>query len=88
VTDAPTATPRIVRAATETCPGPLRGAPSNAATRHASNGPNKNGNGTFSTHKTAAPTQANTSVQRRRTNKLWGVFTLGGGDDFISSTIR
>jgi hypothetical protein len=51
VSDAPTATPRMVRAPTETTPRSLSGAPASAATRQATSGPNRNGSGSPKTQK-------------------------------------
>ncbi len=45
VIDAPTATPRIVRAPTEMSPKPISGRPAKAAINEANIGPNRNGSG-------------------------------------------
>ena len=63
---APTATPRIVRAATETCPSPRRRTPASAASRQASIGPNRNGSGRSPSRKIAVPAKAMATVRTAR----------------------
>ncbi|GAA4230214.1 hypothetical protein GCM10022290_45710 [Sagittula marina] len=69
VIDAPTATPRIVRAATDTCPNPFSGKCANAPARQKASGPNKNGSGKASDQNNAVPIAARPKVNARR---AWG----------------
>ena len=66
VMDAPTATPRMVRAADEIGGTPISGAPASAASRQANIGPNRKGRGSPASQKTSVPSTASASVPRRR----------------------
>ena len=62
VIDAPTATPTIVLAATETCPKSAIGPWASAAIKQTHMGPNKNGNGKSDAQKISVPRTARPSV--------------------------
>ncbi|MEN9060843.1 hypothetical protein [Ponticoccus litoralis] len=62
VIEAPTATPRIVRAPLEIGPTPFSGAPSSAASRQAVIGPKRKGSGKDSDQKNSVPAPAMASV--------------------------